>query len=62
MPCETQLRRTCRPQPSLAARLNCKPCNRAAFFVLGVGIGMLMVRGKSSGGQDAKKDKGKDKG
>ncbi|XP_016928863.1 uncharacterized protein [Drosophila suzukii] len=48
MPCckRTEARRVCRPMPSLLARLNCTPCNRVLFFVIGVGLGVLFVRNK----------------
>ncbi|XP_017053911.1 uncharacterized protein LOC108096655 [Drosophila ficusphila] len=63
MPCckRTEVRRVCRPMPSLLARLNCTPCNRVLFFVIGVGLGVLFVRNKDDKSGDKKKDSGKGK-
>ncbi|XP_017006049.1 uncharacterized protein [Drosophila takahashii] len=63
MPCckRTEVRRVCRPMPSLLARLNCTPCNRVLFFVIGVGLGVLFVRNKDDKGNKKKKDDGKGK-
>ncbi|XP_034654463.1 uncharacterized protein LOC117892362 [Drosophila subobscura] len=41
-----EIRRTCRPQPSLLARFNCTQCNRLMFFMVGVGAGVLYIRNK----------------
>ncbi|XP_033248376.1 101 kDa malaria antigen-like [Drosophila miranda] len=30
----------CKPGPSLWTKLNCVPCNRLAFFLVGAGIGL----------------------
>ncbi|XP_017069049.1 uncharacterized protein LOC108106482 [Drosophila eugracilis] len=66
MPCckRTEVRRVCRPMPSLLARLNCTPCNRVLFFMIGVGLGVLFVRNKDEGNNKSgskKKDDGKGK-
>ncbi|XP_064543276.1 uncharacterized protein LOC135431862 [Drosophila montana] len=39
-----EMRRACRPQPSLISRLNCKTCNRVLFFIAGVGSGVFYIR------------------
>ncbi|XP_017037181.1 uncharacterized protein [Drosophila kikkawai] len=55
----TEVRRVCRPMPSLLARLNCTPCNRVVFFLVGVGLGVFFVRNKDS--KDKSSDKKDDK-
>ncbi|XP_030369140.1 uncharacterized protein LOC115620151 [Scaptodrosophila lebanonensis] len=49
-----EVRRVCRPQPSLFSRLNCLPCNRMFFFMVGVGIGVYWTRIKERIAEETK--------
>ncbi|EDW61727.2 uncharacterized protein [Drosophila virilis] len=61
-----EMRRSCRPQPSLISRLNCKPCNRVLFFIAGVGSGVYYIRHKEQIAEELRNveegSKKKDKG
>ncbi|XP_034654577.1 TBC1 domain family member 10B [Drosophila subobscura] len=48
----------CRPGPTLWTKLNCLPCNRLFFFVVGVGIGLYYDQMKQ-GMKDAQEDSAK---
>ncbi|XP_023160377.1 uncharacterized protein LOC111592426 [Drosophila hydei] len=50
-------RSSCRPQPSLLSRLNCKPCNRVLFFMAGVGVGVIYLRNKDQLDEQEKSEK-----
>ncbi|XP_046866277.1 uncharacterized protein LOC124460130 [Drosophila willistoni] len=59
---------TCRPRPSLWSKINCVPCNRLFFFVVGGAVGLYYdqlkeqaEKARDAASKDNNNQKGKDK-